>query len=234
MLGGSSRLRLVSLFVLLALIGTGIGLLFGTDAGQLLLHHPRAFAKDVQTDVAQHEIVAPVCFVTFYVVMVTLALPVWWLDALSGLAFGILGGIICCEIGATVGAVAGVLIARWLAADFFASRVERRVAKLRKIDEKLDHNGFLVVMLVRLCHVAPLGLSNYVFGIIRISVADVVVGTLLGSVPANTLSVTLGAAPHEVVTRAFIVLMVSMHVLLLIPLLLRYLKPAWFKRIGVE
>jgi uncharacterized membrane protein YdjX (TVP38/TMEM64 family) len=234
MLGGTSRMRLIGLVVLLALMGTGVGLLFGTHAGQLLLHDPHAFGNDVRRQVANHPIAMPVIFVAAYVLLVATALPVWWLDILAGVGFGIWGGIACCEFGATLGAIAGVLISRWLAADFFASRIEGRIAKLRKFDEKLDHNGFLVVMAVRLSHVAPLGVSNYIFGIIRITLPDVIVGTLLGGVPANTLSVMLGAAPHELKTRAFILLMVAMHVLLLIPLLLRYLKPAWFKRIGVE
>jgi uncharacterized membrane protein YdjX (TVP38/TMEM64 family) len=234
MLGGTSTTRLVGLIILLLLIGTGIGLLFSTARGQLLLHDPHALAKDIHTAVADHPVLAPVIFVSSYVVLVTLALPVWWLDALAGYGFGILGGILCCEIAGTLGATAATAIARWLAADFFAKRVEGRIDKLRKLDEKLDHNGFLAVMCVRLIHVAPLGISNYIFGVIRISLPDVIVGTFLGSLPVNTISVTLGYNAREVWTKAFIVLIVSMHVLLLIPLLLRYLKPEWFKRIGVQ
>ena len=44
------------------------------------------------------------------------------------------------------------------------------MVKLRKLDEKLDHNGLLVIMLARLMHVVPFGISNFMFGLIGISV----------------------------------------------------------------
>lgn len=226
--------RIIVLVVLLALMAVGVGLLLGTQRGELLLHHPNAFGKSVQAIVARHKFIAPAIFIAFYICIALLALPMWWLDLLAGFGFGIFGGIFCCEIGGTIGAALTLLLSRWLAGEWVQKRLEGRIERLRRLDEKLDHNGFLVVMAVRLCHVAPFGLSNYLFGMIRIPLADIIVGTLLGSLPVNTVSVTVGAEPGAIATSSFIAMLIVMHVLLLIPLALRYIRPQWFKRIGVE
>src|ERR1700742_277745 len=67
MLGRTATMRLVALLVLLALMGTGIGLLFGTSSGSLLLHHPHQFGTVVRTEVADHPITTPITFVAVYV-----------------------------------------------------------------------------------------------------------------------------------------------------------------------
>ncbi|HWB53860.1 MAG TPA: VTT domain-containing protein [Tepidisphaeraceae bacterium] len=226
--------RPLALIVLLLLIAAGLGVLFGTHSGRVLLHHPHRFSDKAHEIVTNHPILSPVVFIASYAVMASLILPMWWLDILAGVAFGILGGIGCCEFAGMLGAAGGTLISRWLASDWYSKRIEQRIKTLRKLDKKLDHNGLLVVMVVRLCHVTPFGASNYVFGIIGISLPDVLVGTVLGALPSNTISVTLGAEPHLVTTSTFIALLVVMHVLLLIPLGLRYIRPNWFKRIGIE
>lgn len=232
--GASTNKRLIGLGVLLFIVAGGLGLLFGTHAGQMLLHDPLRFGNNVRALVKRHPVITPTIFISVYVILAVLAQPLWWMDVLAGYGFGVLGGIACSEIGGTLGSIGATLLARWLVADWFRQRVEKRIEKLRKLDQKLDHNGFLVVMAVRLSHVVPVGISNYVFGVIGISLADVAVGTFLGSIPANTLSATFGANAREMATSAFIAMMIVMHVLLLIPLVLRYLRPAWFKRIGVE
>jgi uncharacterized membrane protein YdjX (TVP38/TMEM64 family) len=230
----TDAIRIAALLVLLAMIATAVYLALTTEHGRTLLHDPQRFGNDARQWVAAHPVLAPLAVVTAYVLLSVLALPVWWLQVLAGYGFGLYAGILWCEVGQSLGAVAAVLTTRWLAADFFHQKVESRMEKLHRLEEKLDHNGLLVVMAVRLTHVAPFGLSNYMFGLTRMPVLDAFLGTLLGGLPAVTLTVTLGTDPHRVATFGFIATMVAMHVLLLTPLALRYLKPDWFKRIGIE
>src|SRR5436189_208574 len=104
-----------------------------------------------------------------------------------------------------------ILLALLGGALWFHGKVESRLAKVRELDKKLGNNGFLLVMTVRLTHFAPFGLSNYIFGLIGVSVADVALGSLLGNLPAITVTVTAGSNPRAMGTASFIAWMVSMH-----------------------
>ena len=106
--------------------------------------------------------------------------------------------------------------------------------KLRRLEETLEHNGLLVVMAVRLVHVLPYGLSNYAIGLTTISIPDVLVGNLLGGLPVTLLGVTVGADPELLKHWEFDVILVGVNITLLLPLALRYLKPQWFRKIGIE
>src|SRR5581483_11005214 len=110
--------------------------------------------------------------------------------------FGLILGVFWCEIAAAAASALTVWVSRFLAADWFHRRVESKMAKLREIDEKMGHNGLLVVIGVRLAHFLPFGICNYALGLTRVSTLDVFVGTLIGALPSVTLYVTLGAKPR--------------------------------------
>jgi uncharacterized membrane protein YdjX (TVP38/TMEM64 family) len=100
--------------------------------------------------------------------------------------------------------------------------------------EKLGHNGFLVVMAVRLMHINPFGLSNYAMGLTRIRAREAAIGTLLGNIPAVAFYVGVGGGYRPWKNWHFTGGLVLVNILLLIPLALRYYKPQWFRRIGLE
>jgi uncharacterized membrane protein YdjX (TVP38/TMEM64 family) len=227
-------IRVIAFVVLICLIGIGIGLLFFTNRGNQILHDPRDVGRHLHGWLHHHWIVTPVALVLLYVVLTLLALPVWWLQMLGGYAAGFLWGMIFCQIAATLSAVLTVQFSRWLAAEWFHQTIESKVQRLRRLDEQLGHNGFLVVMAVRLTHVLPFSLSNYALGLTRISVVDVAVGTLLGGIPSVAIYVALGAAPHLLRGWRFWTILGAINLILIIPILLRYLRPAWFERIGLE
>src|SRR5207253_11137098 len=145
-----------------------------------------------------------------------------------------IGGIFVSPISYTLAAILTTRLSPWRAGDLVHKKLEARREKLRKLDEKLGHNGLLVVMAVRLSHVIPFGLSNYFFGLSRISTIDVAVGSFLGGFPAASFYATLGYNHHLLRDWRYDVSLICVNLLLLLPLLLRYLQPQWFKRIGVE
>jgi uncharacterized membrane protein YdjX (TVP38/TMEM64 family) len=153
---------------------------------------------------------------------------------MCGLVMGLLWGVVYCQLAATISALLTFYFSHWLAGAWFHQRVETRMARLRKLDKRLGHNGFLVVIGVRLTHVIPFALSNYLFGLTTITAIDVVLGTLLGNLPGATMYVTLGADPKLMQHGMFWTGMVTMNGLLIVPVALRYLRPDWFRRIGVE
>src|SRR5205085_165743 len=102
-------------------------------------------------------------------------------------------------------------------------KVEARMARLKDLDEKLGHNGFFVVMMVRLAHFLPFGISNYLFGLTNVAAGDVALGTLLGGVPGVVIYVTLGAHRRFLADWRYVSALAVLNILLLTPVVLRYL-----------
>jgi uncharacterized membrane protein YdjX (TVP38/TMEM64 family) len=198
------------------------------------LLHTHHIGPQFRQIVGKHPYLAPAIFVAVYILLATLALPVLGLEFLAGYGFGLGMGILWCQIAATLAAPLTLCLSHWLAADWYKGKIESRLPTLRGLSERLNHNGLLVVMVVRLLHIAPFGLSNYAFGLFDISVAQIALGTLLGNIVTTTLTVTLGADRHLLTHWRYWAILGLVNFLLLTPLFLRYLRPQWFKKIGVE
>ena len=225
----SLLIRLALFVVLVALAIVGWYVMFKTPFGEKVRDR-RLVAEWVRA----HRVIAPLLLVAAYVLLSVLMLPVWWLQVLSGYCFGLVLGVLWCEVGAIIGAVLSLLLSRWLVGQWFHERFESRMAKLHNINEKLGHNGLLVVMGVRLCHLLPFGLSNYLFGLTRITIIDVALGTFGGGLVAIAIYVAIGVGRHLLRDWRLWTILSAINVVLLIPLALRYWKPEWFKKIGVE
>lgn len=223
--------RVAGMLLIIALI-SGVVLLFTTSTGRRIRGNPRHLYQAIHPFIARHPVISPALFIGVYVVLAMAALPVWPLQAAGGMAFGLFQGVGFSLTGSTIGAVLTVIISRWIAADWVQQRVESRMEKLKQLDETLGHNGFLVVMTVRLIHALPFGLCNYALGLTRVSLVDVALGTVLGGIPAASFYVGMGT-PFFGRWRFYAVL-AGINLLLLLPLILRYLRPQWFKKMGIE
>jgi uncharacterized membrane protein YdjX (TVP38/TMEM64 family) len=226
----STAIRLFTLILLILLAIAAAILLFATEAGHNLRHHPDTLRHWLQN----HRLLLGLSFIFAYILVGAVAMPVWWLQILSGYCFGLIPGILMTALSSTLAAIATRNLSHWLGGGYVHDKLEARRARLRQLDEKLGHNGLLVVMATRLSHVIPFGLSNYLFGLSRISTLDVAIGSFLGGMPAASLYATLGADRHLLKDWRFDLSLICVNLLLLLPLLLRYLQPHWFKRIGVE
>ncbi|HSI32597.1 MAG: TVP38/TMEM64 family protein [Phycisphaerae bacterium] len=231
---GAGVLRLGLVVVLVSLIGTAIYLLLGTEWGARLRHDHHAAGVEFAKWVADHPVSAPAIFVGLYVLAASSLLPVWWLQILAGYGFGMYAGVGWSLAGAMLGALASFAMSRGLLAHWVREKFEARHARLREIDEKMGHNGLMVVMAARLTHVIPFGVSNYLFGLTRINWIEVAIGTVLGNVPAIALYVATGAGLRPWENWRFLTVLAVLNVVLLVPIALRYWKPGAFKRIGVE
>jgi uncharacterized membrane protein YdjX (TVP38/TMEM64 family) len=227
-------LRGAALVLLGGLAAVAVWFLFATPTGRAARDDPRHAAANVRGIVQYYPVGSASALVGAYLTLAILCLPVWWLQIFAGVAFGLwTGGGLCLAASAASAAVTAAL-ADWFAGDWFHARIESKRDRLRWLDETLGHNGLLVVMAVRLTHVVPFGLSNVALGLSRVSTRDVLLGTLLGNVPAVAVYVGLGAGYHPLTNWRFDSTVGLINVTLLVPLALRYAKPGWFSRIGIE
>jgi uncharacterized membrane protein YdjX (TVP38/TMEM64 family) len=225
--------QLAGVLLVIALI-TGSVLLFTTDTGAKIRSNPSLIYKSVRPFISRHPIGSACAFIAIYVVLAIGALPIWPLQLIGGMGFGLYWGVFISLIGSTIGSVLTVAISRWIAADWFHDRIEKRMESLKKLDETMGHNGFLVVMTVRLVHMLPFGLCNYALGLTRVSLVDVTFGTFLGGIPAATVYVSMGVDLRLLRNWKFDAIVGAINVILLIPLIMRYLRPQWFEKVGIE
>jgi uncharacterized membrane protein YdjX (TVP38/TMEM64 family) len=188
-----SRLKFLTVAIWLCLLAGALWFFLGTTTGAEIWSHTDSLSKQIRAFAALHWLAAPIAYTCIYVLLGILAMPIWWLQFLGGIGFGFYYGCGLSLVASTVSATLTVLVVRWIAADWFHRRVASRMERLKKLDEMMGHNGFLVVMTVRLMHVLPFGVCNYALGLSKVSYRDVLIGTLIGNIPATAIYVGIGA-----------------------------------------
>ena len=140
---------------------------------------------------------AYVLYAAAYVVVTVLMMPAFVLTVGAGLFFGLLPGVAVVSVGATLGAAASFLIARYAARE----RVARTVggnARYAAIDRAIGQKGWRIVFLLRLSPLVPFVVSNYFYGLTAIRFWPYVLSSWLGMLPLTFLYVSLGATAREV------------------------------------
>lgn len=184
------RLVIIAVLIVLALAAFTSMLLHPT--GQQLLHSPQQAGLHVRQWTLAHPIAAEVAIIIAYVLFTLIAMPVWWINVLAGYSFGLVGGTVRCVIASGIAAAVTAHLWSFLAGDLAHSGKITRYRVIRVLESYAKQYGFLVVLLTRLMHLLPFGLSNYIFGMLEIRWTRVLAGTLLGSVPSVAIYVALG------------------------------------------
>ena len=134
---------------------------------------------------------APLGFIALHVAASLFFVPRTVLAIAAGLVFGGWWGPVWAALGSLAGAVAGYLVARYLYSGF----VERAdPTRLRALLARADNGGWRMVAVVRLLPLIPHSLTNYAFGLTRVSLAPYAIGSLLGQLPLTIAYADLGAA----------------------------------------
>ncbi len=207
----------------MGLVVVGIALvwvLYGTDLGEDIRQRD-ALRRWTVND----PLLSRFTFLVTYFIVGLFALPVWWLQLLAGHCFGLVMGVVWCHVGAMAAAWASVQLAQWLMGDWIEGHLGRHRERFHAICRKLGHNGLLVVTATRVSHVMPFGISNYLFGLTRLRMVDVLVGTVLGGTLSKMLHVAAGSDPRMLYAPWFLASLVVVNALLLSPLLLQRLLP---------
>lgn len=142
----------------------------------------------------------PIAFVIGYAVACVLLVPASLLTLAAGAAFGLSLGITVVLAGATLGAAASFLIARYVARDGVKRRLSRH-PRLAAVDQIVGTDGRRIVLLMRLSPVFPFGALNYALGVTRLRLADFLVA-MIGIVPGTALYVYSGTVASVVASAA--------------------------------
>jgi uncharacterized membrane protein YdjX (TVP38/TMEM64 family) len=132
-----------------------------------------------------------VAFAILYMIAAVLFLPGSILTLGAGAVFGIVRGTLVVSTGATLGAAAAFLIARYLARARVALWAEEN-PRFAALDKAVGKEGGRIVFLMRLSPIFPYNLLNYLFGLTRVGFVPYLLASWLGMLPGTILYVYLG------------------------------------------
>jgi uncharacterized membrane protein YdjX (TVP38/TMEM64 family) len=134
----------------------------------------------------------PVVFILGYAVAAVAFIPGSLLTLAAGAIFGLAKGTIYTLIGATLGASAAFLVARYGA----RRTIERRIAgnaRFAAIDKAVGREGFKIVALLRLSPIFPFNLLNYSLGLTKVTFLQYLAASI-AMLPGTLLYVYYGKA----------------------------------------
>lgn len=131
----------------------------------------------------------PLIFIAAHVVASLAFVPRSVMAVVAGAIWGFWAASLWSLVGATIGAAAGFLLARYVNAGLLVPEDMKRVGPLL---QRAESGGWRTVTLIRLIPILPHALTNYSLGLTRLSVFDYVLGSFFGLVPHTFVFVNLG------------------------------------------
>jgi phosphatidylserine/phosphatidylglycerophosphate/cardiolipin synthase-like enzyme/uncharacterized membrane protein YdjX (TVP38/TMEM64 family) len=171
-------------------VALGVGLLLGIAAMAAAWRWtPLAQWLDVTTlaariDALPDQWYGPVVMVGLIVVSTVLAFPVTLMSAVTILLFGQFFGPVYALTGAVLSAVCAYLLGQGLGRPTVEKIAGRRMGRLER---QLQSRGLATVIFVRIVPIAPFTLINMAAGALNFRLFDLLLGTLVGMLPATVV-----------------------------------------------
>ena len=146
--------------------------------------------------IAGFGITAPLVFVAVYALASVLFLPGTVMTLAGGALFGPLWGTLINLLGATLGATAAFLVARYLGADWVSRRLGGR---LKELVAGVEAEGWRFVAFVRLVPLFPYNLLNYALGLTRIRLLAYAIATFVFMAPGAFAYTYVGYAGRQAI-----------------------------------
>ncbi|MGE5242570.1 MAG: VTT domain-containing protein [Bacteroidota bacterium] len=138
----------------------------------------------------------PLLYMAVYAIATVLFLPGSVITLAGGALFGPVWGTLYSLTGATVGATAAFLIARYLASDWVHRKAD---GWTKQLIEGVEQEGWRFIAFVRLVPLFPFNLLNYALGLTRIGLLAYVIGSYVFMFPGALAYTYLGYAGREAI-----------------------------------
>ena len=141
-------------------------------------------------------------FIAIYIVIVGFSLPGATIATLTGgFLFATFPGALFNVIGATVGAAAIFLAARWGFGEKLGAKLEGSDGIIKKIKDGIDENQWSMLFLIRLVPAVPFFMANLIPSFLEVPLRRFVVSTFFGIMPGTVVFTSVGAGLGEVFVR---------------------------------
>ena len=135
----------------------------------------------------------PFVFVGVYATATVVFVPASLLTLAAGFLYGPWAGTGIVSVAATLGASLAFLVSRYAARPYLQQRLQGS-PKFELIDNKVEKEGFKVVLLLRLSPLLPFSLLNYALGISRVHFWMYCGASWIGMLPGTFAYVWIGSA----------------------------------------
>jgi uncharacterized membrane protein YdjX (TVP38/TMEM64 family) len=165
---------------------------------------------------AAHPILLPLLYLAVWTVA-PLFMPGLPITLAGGILFGPVWGVIYVAIGSTLGAGLVFLVARYLARDWVAAKLEG--TRLMSLDDRVARHGWKIVAFTRLVPIFSFSLQNYAYGLTRIPFKSYLAATLVFMLPvtiafvyfsSNLVDLIHGQISQGLIIGVVLVLLVSL------------------------
>ncbi len=167
-------------------------------------------------------------YIGIYFAVVALSIPgATVLTLLGGFFFGPWAGTLFVNIGATLGAFAIFLIARFFLGETLQKKYEKQ---LNKFNREISENGKNYMLTLRLIPVFPFFLINILAGLTTLPAITFLWTTALGIIPGSFVYAYIGYAGNSITetrgvfTPQILLALILLSVLSLVPVLVKKIK----------
>jgi uncharacterized membrane protein YdjX (TVP38/TMEM64 family) len=138
-------------------------------------------------------------FIAVYVLIVAFSLPGATIATLTGgFLFATFPGALFNITGATIGATAIFLAARWGFGEKLGARLEGSDGFVKKIKDGIDENQWSMLFLIRLVPAVPFFMANLIPSFLEVPLRRFVISTFVGIIPGTTVFTSVGEGLGEV------------------------------------
>ncbi|WP_072681821.1 TVP38/TMEM64 family protein [Arcobacter sp. LA11] len=218
-----SKIIIVLVFVLI------IGLIKFFDLDSYFTFENLKAQKDVLTTfVNENYALTVVIFILTYIVSVAFLIPIATVLTLSGgFLFGALVGTVFVNIGATLGAVAAFLLARYIIGKKVQSKYEKQ---LEKFNTELENSKYQYLFSLRFLPIFPFFLVNFLCGVTKVDLKTFIITTSLGIIPGSFVYTYAGSqlaninSLGDIFTKDILFAFILLGLLTLVPVIVKKFK----------
>lgn len=175
----------------IAILAAGLVAFFALDLGHYLSPEALcAYREQLKAWVDGYGAVAPIGYVIVYIVVIAFSLPGGAVMTITGgFLFGVAFGAVLTVIGATIGATALFLVARFAFADYLRAKAG---PALRQMEDGFNEDAFNYLLVLRLVPLFPFWLVNLVPALLGVTLGVYVLATAIGIIPATVVYAMVG------------------------------------------
>ena len=188
--GGKSGLS-IGRIAPLVLLAAGLVAFFAFDLDRYVsLEALKTHQEQLKGWVADYGVLAGIAFMAVYAAAVAFSIPgALFLTIAGGFMFGPYLATLYVVLGATIGAFAVFLAARYALQDFFRRKIG---GAARRMEAGFRENELSYMFILRLVPIFPFWLVNLVPAFLGVSIRSYLIGTLVGIIPGAFVYALVG------------------------------------------
>ncbi|MGB8367311.1 MAG: VTT domain-containing protein [Candidatus Babeliales bacterium] len=219
----NKKLIFLFIFIVIIILARLFSVAEWINLNQLKIHRDY-----LQHLVEQHYLLAVLCYIGLYILVVSFSLPIGAiLTVAGGFLFGITSGVIYANIGATGGATIAFLLVRY----FIGGTLQQKYAiQLARFNKSIVLYGSNYLLAIRFIVIIPFFLVNILAGLTNIAIWTFIWTTAVGVLPGSFIYAFAGKQlgsverVHDIFSFHMFLALLFLALFALLPIIFSYLR----------